>query len=207
MNILCATVGTVLLVYNLASFAQTSVICGQTLDAPLHPRAALTIDSRPAGLEIVGTDQKTIHVACTTDDLDAAQRIHLRFSGLTDAGKLAITGDFTKHGKIQVRIEVPRKTNLKVQMPAGQVKVEEIVGDKEIDLYAGQITIFSAHDWNYRNVDASVDIGQVNAPVYGESKGGFFRSVTESAEDGDYRLRAHVITGQIELLSANLNAK
>jgi hypothetical protein len=85
-------------------------------------------------------------------------------------------------------------------MSAGDVKVEEIAGDKDIDLYAGQITISSTRAWHYRSVDVSVSIGQVNAPVYDAQKGGFFRGITKETADGEYSLRAHVIAGQIDLL-------
>ena len=101
---------------------------------------------------------------------------------------------------LQVRIEVPWKTNLRVHMPAGEVKVEEIKGDKDIDLYAGQITVSSAHEWNYRSVNASVAIGEVRAPMYNADKGGFFRSITKKTSDGEYRLHAHVTTGEIDLV-------
>lgn len=206
MKTFCAAAGTVLFACSLTSFAQTSVVCGQTLDTPLHSRAALIIDSRPAGLEIVGTDQEKIHLTCTADDADVKQQIHIQFTGDPHAGKLAVTGGSTKHGNVQVRIEVPRKTNLKVQMSAGQVKVEEVVGDKDIGLHAGQITIDSTQNWNYRVIDTFVDIGQVNAPAYGVSKGGFFRGFTKKVKDGEYRLRARVMTGQIELLRSNTRA-
>jgi hypothetical protein len=88
-------------------------------------------------------------------------------------------------------------------MPAGEVKVDEIVGDKDIELYAGQITISSSHEWDYRKVNASVDIGQVNAQVYGADKGGFFRVFRKENAEGEYRLHAHVTTGQIDLLGKN----
>lgn len=201
MRILCAAA--VLLAGHLAAFAQTEAACGQTLETPLRPRAALTIDSRPAGLEIVGTDQPAMHVSCTANDGEDAQEIRIRFSGNQDEGKLAITGGSFHHGNLQIRIEVPRKTNLKVLMSAGQVKVEEVAGDKDIDLYVGQITISSARLWDYRTVDVSVDIGEVKAQVYGADKGGFFRSFTKQTADGEYSLRAHVATGQIELLGTH----
>jgi DUF4097 and DUF4098 domain-containing protein YvlB len=104
------------------------------------------------------------------------------------------------HGGVQVRIEVPWKTSLSVRMPAGEVKVEEIKGDKDIELYAGQITISSAHEWNYRTVNASVAIGEVRAPMYDADKGGFFRGITKKTADGEFRLRAHVTTGEIDLV-------
>jgi hypothetical protein len=199
MKILSVAAGATLFACNLVGFAQSDVACGQTLDAPLRSRAVLAIESRPAGLEVVGTDQEMIHVTCTADDADSAPNIRLQFSGSATDGRLRINGAYLKHGNLQIRIEVPRKVSLSIRMPAGEVKVEEIAGDKDIDLYAGQITISSAQEWNYRSVNASVTIGQVNAPVYGANKGGFFRSVTRRTGDGEYRLHAHVMTGEIDL--------
>jgi len=85
-----------------------------------------------------------------------------------------------------------------VRMFAGEIKVEQVSGDKDLEVGAGQITITN-HNWNYRSVDASVGVGQVNAPMYDANKGGFFRSVSKTTQDGEYRLHAHVTTGQIDL--------
>jgi hypothetical protein len=206
MKTLCAAAGAALLACNLAGFAQREVACNQTLAAPLRSRAMLTIDSRPAGLKIVGTDQDAIHLSCTADGVENAEQISIRWTGNQDDGKLTITGGSLKNGSLLVRIEVPRKTSLRVDMPAGEVKVEEIVGDKDIDLYAGQITISSARPWDYRIVNLSVDIGEVRAPVYGADKGGFFRTFRKQTAVGEYGLHAHVITGEIDLLGTNAPA-
>jgi hypothetical protein len=206
MKTLCAAAGAALLACNLAGFAQTEVACNQTLAAPLRSKAMLTIDSRPAGLKIVGTDQDAIHLSCTADGVENAEQIRIRWTGNQDDGKLTITGGSLKNGSLVVRIEVPRKTSLRVDMPAGEVKVEEIVGDKDIDLYAGQITISSARPWDYRIVNLSVDIGEVRAPVYGADKGGFFRTFRKQTAVGEYGLHAHVITGEIDLLGTNARA-
>jgi hypothetical protein len=201
MRLVCAVAGAALFACNLAGLAETKVPCEQTLTAPLRSSAFLVIDSRPAGLEIVGTDQEAIHVTChSNDNEDAPRHILLQFSPSSDGGRLTIEGRHMRHGDgIQIRIEVPWKTNLRVHLPAGEVKVEEIKGDKDIDLYAGQITITSFHEWNYRSVDASVTIGEVRAPMYDADKGGFFRSINKKSPDGQYRLRAHVMTGEIDL--------
>ncbi len=179
MRTLSAVAGAAVLVWSLAGLARAETPCGQTLDAPLRPRTVLTIHSRPAGLEIVGTDQAAIHVSCTSGDEGDAQRIHIRFQGNQDDETLTIAGDLRKGNNLRVRIEVPRKTSLRVDMSAGEVKVEEIAGDKDIDLYAGRIAISSTRPWDYRSVDVSVSIGAVKAPVYGAEKGGFFRGITK----------------------------
>ncbi|HTX41927.1 MAG TPA: hypothetical protein VMD25_08885 [Acidobacteriaceae bacterium] len=200
MKTLYAVAGALLLACSLAASAEVQSSCVGTLDAPLLPRADLTIHARPAGLEIVGTDKEVLHVTCKTDDPERAQQVHLEFSGGSGSGTLRIEGPPTHHGDLQIRVEVPRRTNLRVDMGAGEVKVEDVAGDKEISLYAGQITISSAHDWDYQRVDASVDIGEVNAAAYHVDKGGFFRSFTRKTDQGEYRLYAHVMTGQIDLV-------
>jgi DUF4097 and DUF4098 domain-containing protein YvlB len=206
MRTLSAVAGAAVLAWNLAGLARAETPCVQTLDAPLRPRTVLRVHSRPAGLEIVGTDQAAIHVSCTSGDEDDAQRIRIQFQGNQDDETLTIGGDLRKGNNVRVRIEVPRKTSLRVEMSAGEVKVEEIAGDKDINLYAGQITISSTRPWDYRSVDVSVSIGEVNAPVYGAQKGGFFRGITKETADGEYSLHAHVITGQIELLGRSAHA-
>jgi len=186
----------------LAGSAQSATIsCDQVLTAPLHARSLLGIESRPAGLEIVGTDEETIRVTCDTHNSDEgnASRIRLRFSPNATCGKLKIEGEHLRHGNgPQIKIEVPKRTSLMVRMFAGEVKVEQISGDKDVEVGAGQITI-SNHNWDYRSVEASVSIGQVNAPMYNANKGGFFRGVSQSTPGGEYRLHAHVTTGQIDL--------
>ncbi len=209
MRFVCAVAGAALFACNLAGIAESKVSCDQTLTAPLRSNAVLAIDSRPAGLEIVGTDQEAIHVTCHGgNDEDAAPHILLQFTASANGGNLKIEGSHTRHGNnLQIKIEVPWKTNLRVQMPAGEVKVEEIKGDKDIDLYAGQITISSAHEWNYRSVNASVTIGEVRAAAYDADKGGFFRTFSRQSADGEYRLRAHVMTGEIDLLGKKARAE
>jgi hypothetical protein len=201
MRFVCAVAGAALFACSLAGSAETKDPCRQSLDVPLSSRTLLSIQSRPAGLEIVGTDNNKLHVSCTAGNLDDADSVQLRFTPSSDGGRLAIEGTHLHHGNnnLEVKIEVPRRTNLRIRMGAGQVKVEEIKGDKDIDLYAGQITISSSHGWDYRSVNASVAVGEVRAPVFDADKGGFFRSLNRRFSTGEYRLHAHVTTGQIDI--------
>jgi hypothetical protein len=200
MKILNVVAGATLFASNLACLSQAGVRCGQTLDAPLRRGAELTVASLSTDIEIVGTDQEAIHVSCRADDMNTAKDIRIQFSETPTHAKLSITGDHFKHNNLHIRVEVPRKMDLNFQMSAGAVKVEDIVGNKDVDLTAGAIAISSAHGWDYRDVDASVGIGAVNAQVYGANKGGFFRVFRKQDVSGEYRLHAHVTTGQIDLL-------
>jgi hypothetical protein len=191
-----------LLACNLLALAQTRIPCSQALTHPLPSRSVLMIDSTPAGLEIVGTDQDELHVSCTAGDSQDARNIALHFSPSSSGSKLSIQGAHAHHGdhNLQIRIEVPRRTNLSVRMFAGQVTVDEVKGDKDIEIGAGQITISSIHAGDYRSVKASVGAGEVQAQAFGADQGGLFRTFDREIPGGDYRLQAHVTTGQIQLL-------
>ncbi len=200
MRLLCAGTVASVLACSMAGFADTDGNCGKAVEAPLRSRGALVIESKPGGIEIVGTDEEVVRVSCTVEHGADPHDFRLRLSGTPGYERLTVSGGGTDHhGNLQIRIEVPRKTNLKVNMDAGQVKIEQIAGDKDVDLYAGQIVITSPDASNYRSVDASVTIGEVKASAWGVEKGGFFRSFTRATVDGEYHLRAHVLTGQIDL--------
>jgi hypothetical protein len=202
MRSVCAVAGAALFACNIAGLAETKIPCGQSLSHALQSRAVLIIDSKPAGLRIVGTDQDAVHVSCTAGSEESAEGVSFQFSPTPEGGKLSIRGVRVHHGNnnLQITIEVPHRTSLSIRMFAGEVRVEEVKGDKDIEVGAGQITISSIHDEDYRSVNASVSIGEVQARAFGTDKGGFFRSFTRKNLKGDYRLHAHVTTGEIDLL-------
>lgn len=207
MKPLYAAAGAALVACSMAAWGQTHAACGEFLNVPLESRSDLTIHAMPAGLEIVGTDKETLHVSCSADDEDRARDVRMRFSGGSSSGTLTVDGPMMRHQNMKIRVEVPRKTNLRVEMGAGQVNVDDVTGDKAIVLYAGQITIASSREWDYQRIDASVDIGEVNAAAWHIDKGGFFRSFQRKNEQGEYRLFAHVTTGEIDLVGSGGTAE
>lgn len=189
----------------LAAFCQTEGDCSTALSAPLHSGASLTIDSVSLGMQIVHADPgqaqnsapDILRVSCTRSDHSG--RVSIKLSGTADQMRLHVTGSTARNSNIQLRVEVPQHTNLRVHMMAGQITITEIDGDKDCDLSFGQIEITNKHKWDYRAVGASVDIGQVNASPYNTEMGGFFRHFRATFPSGDYALHAQVGTGQIDL--------
>ena len=126
MRVPVALSGAVLCCAVAASAQTMSVTCDQTLTVPFHARSLLEIASRPAGLEIVSTNEEQIHVTCDThrNDGENAAHIRLRFWPNATGGKLKIEGEHLRHENgMQIRIEVPKKTGLMVRMFAGEIKV------------------------------------------------------------------------------------
>ena len=181
----------------LAGFAQTSGTCAAPMTLSFEPSMRLAIDAKPSEVDVTGTDEPGIRIRCTLDDESRAGEVKIRFERTGDTGKLDIHGG--PQNNVRIQIEVPWHTDLKLRIPAGEVRIDKVKGDKLIDAGAGEIVISGFEPQQYRYVHAWVNIGEVNAPVYGADKGGFFRSLERTTPDGLYRLEAHVITGSIKL--------
>jgi hypothetical protein len=120
--------------------------------------------------------------------------------------------DFDVHGKdatiefhapsggntnFDVELEVPLSTNLDVHEKVGDLKVENIEGDKYLELGVGDIRVANEKA-GYRLINASTGIGDVNSPGYGETSGWLGKTLKYHGE-GKYELRAHVGVGDIHL--------
>jgi hypothetical protein len=106
----------------------------------------------------------------------------------------APSGDNTQ---FDVELEVPASTNLDVHAKVGDLTVENVDGDKDLELGVGDIRVASEHA-GYRLVHASAGIGDVNGNGYGETSGWLGKTLRYHGE-GKYELRAHVGVGDINL--------
>ena len=99
--------------------------------------------------------------------------------------------------EFDVELEVPASTNLDVHAKVGDVIVEDVEGDKDLDLGVGDIRL-SGDRSSYRLVHASAGIGDVNGDGYGETSGWLGKTLKYRGE-GKYELRARVGVGDISL--------
>jgi hypothetical protein len=144
---------------------------------------------------IGGADNKiTVHVM--GENAYRASDLRVRLEGSNDLADLTISGG-PKNG-LEVTIEVPRKTSLFVRMPAGNLELRQIIGDKDAELHAGELMIDVGEPSDYSRVDASVYSGGLEARPFGESHGGLFRSFHKEG-NGRYHLHAHVGAGDLTL--------
>ena len=99
--------------------------------------------------------------------------------------------------QFDVELQVPQNTNLDVHEKVGDLTVEEIEGDKDLELSVGDIRV-AAGRAAYHLVNASTSIGDVNGNGYGETSGWLGKTLKYRG-DGKYELRAHVSVGDITL--------
>ena len=180
-----------------AALCESSGTCASGLTVPVEAGMRLAIDSKPAELDVEGTDAREMRITCTLNDTERAGEVRIRFHARDGKGKLTISGGPSNN--VHLVIQIPHQTHLLMRMPAGAVHVKDVTGDKDVDVHAGELTITGVNPQEYRSIDASVDIGEVQASAFSVDKGGFFRSFKRSTGEGLYRLDAHIITGSIRL--------
>lgn len=146
----------------------------------------------PGDIEIIGTDDSMLRVLYQP----ARDDVRVRLEVVGDRAALRIGG--CPHNNFRVRVELPKSSGLYVRMLAGQLGVREIIGDKDVELSFGQMSVDVGKPEDYRHVDASVNSGEIDASAFDVDKGGLFRSFDKSGP-GKYRLHAHVGAGELDL--------
>jgi hypothetical protein len=163
-----------------------------------------------------------LHVRMTVGDLHIkrgdSNKIHLTYtvksrreSAVKDAkvdfevrgndAKIEFHAPYGGNTNFEVELEVPANTNLDVHEKVGDLTVDNIEGDKDLELGVGDIHIADENSQDhagYRLVRANAGIGDVNGQDYGETSGWLGKTLKYRGE-GKYELRAHVGVGDITL--------
>jgi hypothetical protein len=145
-----------------------------------------------SGVQLVGRDDSVVRVSYHPDHNDVKVRLQI-FGNQAD---LRVTG--CPHNNFQMKIEVPKSSDLYVRMFAGDLEVLGVTGDKDVELHAGDLTIEVGKPAECGRVTASVTTGSLDASAFNVSKDGLFRSF-ETTGPGKYRVHAHVGAGDLRL--------
>ena len=58
-----------------------------------------------------------------------------------------------------------------MRLPAGDLTVSDVIGNKDVELHAGDLTIAVGQAGDYSHADASVLAGDLTASAFGVSNG------------------------------------
>ena len=162
------------------------------VEANFAPGGRVRMSTCAGGIDLVGTNDPVVRVSYHPQGGDV--RVQIKVSG--DRADLRLTG--CPSNNFRARIELPKSSGLYVRMLAGQLNIEEISGDKNVELTFGQMNIDAGKPESYADVKASVTSGAIDANAFDIHKGGLFRSFERSGP-GNLRLHAHVGAGQIQI--------
>ena len=156
----------------------------------------LNLRLRSGDVRVVGTNDNKISVRVDAKNLEEARKVKVVFDRSDSSTRLRVSGG--PKNDTQIVVEVPKATGLFVRMPAGQLEISDVIGDKDVQIHAGELILHVGDPADYSHVDASVMTGDIDAPPFHEDHGGFFRSFHKSG-NGKYRLHAHVGAGDLTL--------
>jgi len=183
-----------------ACLAQTKL---EATDLVSHPFSVdfasggkLRLRVRSGEVHVVGTDQNRISVELSGKKAFDASNVKVRVERKDSTASVRVSGG--PRNDLTITIRIPSNTDLYARIPFGEVHVENITGNQDVELHAGELTVTARDSADYSHVDASVFSGEVEAAPFGESHGGLFRSFRREG-NGRYRLHAHVGAGQLTL--------
>jgi hypothetical protein len=156
----------------------------------------LHLDVRSGDVRISGSDSNKISIYYEGRHGDEVSDVVVRCRKTGNSAKLEISGG--PRNDFQIRIEIPRETELQVRMPFGDLNIDQVRGGKDVELHAGQMTIGIGDPNDFSQIEASVYTGELNLSALGVDKGGLFRSYKKDGP-GKYRLYAHVGSGELDL--------
>jgi hypothetical protein len=168
----------------------------ERFEAAFPSEGMLRMKVRAGAVRIFGGDDNKILVRYEGDNADQVKHVKVRLETTGTRGELEISGG--PRNEFRILIQVPRKTGLHVRVPGGDLNVEGIEGDKDVELTGGSLTLRAGNPQDYGPVDASVYAGGLNPGPFANSQGGLFNSFKRQGP-GRYRLHAHVGAGDLTL--------
>ncbi len=162
--------------------------------------AEIRMHLEAGGYTISPSDGENIRVTCQANSEEKLKRVQVEIKRNPSSADIYISN--TPDNNFKATIEVPRRSDLWVRLTAGELIVEDLEGDKNLELRAGRIQVDIPHPEQYGHRDASVLTGSIAASAFDVSKGGLFRSFEQSGP-GKFRLHAHVMSGEIVFRGSN----
>jgi hypothetical protein len=182
----------------LAASGQSTSTSG-SLERAFSPNGSVKMDLVAGDYRITGSPQSRVRIDWSVREADALSKVRAH-ADVRDR-ELSITTDGPRNQGLTFTIQVPNQSDLYVRLTAGDLKIEDIRGNKDVELRAGDLRIDVGRAAEYKKVDASLWAGDIHASAFQISKGGLFRSFDWSGP-GSYRLHAHLLAGDLYLYQA-----
>jgi hypothetical protein len=177
---------------------ETSTLLHQDFETPFSSGANLRLHLDEGDFRVLGTHSEKISIHVDGKNLAQAKKIRIRMKRENDTVNLELS--HVPKNELAVTIEVPESTNLYARMRGGDLSVEGVHGDKDLELTGGDLTIAVGEPEEYSQVDLSVRFGDISGTQFGIAKGWLGNSLRK-AGTGKYRLHAHIMAGDLVLKS------
>lgn len=168
------------------------------LSYSLPPGSVLGVQMKYGSLRIVGGEHSDVRVRIHVDGQPAMaavamKRLNVRFLPVGREMRLEIAG--LNHPRVEVA--VPSHVHLSAYLRAGDMSIQNIKGDLNARMWAGELNVQVPEQSFYRSVRASVRVGSVQHPFGSTTHGWLGQKYEKGSSQGSYRLNASVGVGDL----------
>lgn len=174
-----------------------------SLERPFDANGRIRMDLSAGDYKISGSRDNRIRMEWSVPDPDQLSRVKARAD--VRGADATITTEGPRNN-FRVTIQVPTRSDLYVRLTAGDLTIERIEGNKDVEVHAGDVNIDVVRAEDYHRVDAAIWAGDLSAEPFNVSKEGLFRSFDWKGH-GPYRLHAHLKAGDLRLLSKSADGR
>ena len=118
----------------------------EATDLPEHPfqvdypsGSQLSLRLRSGDVRVVGKEGNQISVHVEARDPERAREVRVFFERFDNSADLRVSGG--PKNDLRIMVDVPKNTGLFVRMPAGQLEISDVTGDKDVQLHAGELIL------------------------------------------------------------------
>jgi len=169
-----------------------------TVERAFAPSGRVRMDLSAGGYRISGTADNRIRLQWTVRDPGDASKVR---TNVNVRGSEATVSAEGPSNNFRVDIQLPARVDLTVRLSAGELKIKNVAGNKDVEMSAGEMDIDVDKAEDYRRVDASVWAGEIHAVPFNAVKGGLFRTFDWTGH-GAYNLHAKLKAGEIRFREA-----
>ncbi|MGB7494568.1 MAG: hypothetical protein WBR26_06060 [Candidatus Acidiferrum sp.] len=177
---------------------ETTNLPPQGFETNLASGVNLRLHLHDGDFRVIGSDSDKLSIHVQGKNVEQAKNIKIQLKRSGTAVDLKLSHVPKK--ELQVTIEIPKSTNLYARMHGGDLSVQDVVGDKDLELTGGDLTIQVGSPEDYSHVDLSVSFGDISGTQFGDPKGSIGNSLQKDG-NGKYKLHAHVMAGDLILKS------
>jgi hypothetical protein len=192
---LAAALAVTLLASSMTATPAFQATSGQPVDKAFAKGGAIRMNLTAGDYRISGRSEDKIRISWRADKAGYADNLKADVEVHGTRAVIATSG--ANHG-VHFTIDVPSRSDIDVDLTAGDLQIRSIEGNKKVESWAGDLLIEVGQPEQYRDVEASVRAGDLSALPFNVSKGGLLRSFKWTGK-GPYSLQVKLFAGDLTL--------
>jgi hypothetical protein len=176
-------------------------------EASFTAGGVVILDANVGDVHVKPAENEKLRLVITShkpEDAAAAPHWIREFAINGSQAKVAL--EMPKHGNhdFDVTLFVPKRSDLRLNLEVGDLTIEGITGNTDVELGIGDLHMTVPDPHAYRAVAMSVHIGDVDASAFDLEPHGFLgKSVRRDFNSGSYQLKLHTGIGDVSCVAGS----